>query len=55
MQYKNKIYAKIVKSNTIFSYEFEICTFRLILGSNEGRISNELMVLNYSLEMVDEN
>lgn len=47
MQFKNKVYLKAVKHNSIFSYEADIV-------ANENRICDRLKVLRYTLEVVDE-
>jgi hypothetical protein len=55
MQYKNKLFVKTIKSNSIFSFEFEIGNHQtLYVGSSEG-IFNKLSVLHYTLEMIDES
>ena len=54
MQFKNKVYFKIVRCNTVFNYELEISSCDKYIDSNEGKVSDELMVISYSLELVDE-
>lgn len=54
MQFKNKVYFKIVRCNTVFNYELEISSCDKYIDSNQGKVSDELMVISYSLELVDE-
>lgn len=46
MQFKNNLYLKAAKDNSVFCYEMEI-------NSTENKICNQLKVLHYKLELVD--
>lgn len=47
IQFKDKILVKAVKGNSIYSFNLQI-------KSSENKISNELLVNEYALELIDE-
>lgn len=48
IHFKDTVLVKAVRNNTVFTYELSI-------RSSEGKISNELKINKYTLELIDDH